>query len=82
MGKIPLKTWTGEDTFLSAIPGSTKERMIILYSLATDEGALLRRLEAERTRWSDRVDVQVVSMLDDAKDLEEFLKRNFLQFLF
>lgn len=74
MGKIPLKTWTGEDTFLSAVPGSTKERLIILYSLASDKGDLLRRLEANRSRWSDRVDVQIVSMLDDAKDLEHFLE--------
>lgn len=73
MGKVPLKTWMGEDTFLSANPGSTKERLIILYSLASDEGALIRRLEAERAHWSDRIDVQIVSMLDDAKDLEEFL---------
>lgn len=73
VGKMALKTWSGEDTFLSAIPGSTKERLIILYSLASDEGSLLRRLEADRARWTERVDVQIVSMLDDVQDLKAFL---------
>ncbi len=76
LGKIPVRTCTGEEVYLSTAAPSNKDRLILVWSYGPDRGELIREIAYYRKRWEDRVEVVSINMLDDHDRIQAFLSEH------
>jgi hypothetical protein len=73
LGKIPVRDLAGQDTFLVFPKTDTRQRLVIVWSMGTEDLELISYLQQNQAVWRTRFQIVGLNMVDQPRKINAFL---------